>query len=78
MGMGRKKDREKQQDLQVAASQFATTPGQKFCERLNAVLNAEKFDQRVEAICRKYYKSSAGRASTTPGTDFRMLLLGYF
>ena len=28
-------------------------------ERLNRVLNAEKFYQRVEAICRKYYKSSS-------------------
>jgi transposase len=42
------------------------------------VLNAEKFDQRVEAVCRKYYKSSSGRPSLTPGTYFRMLLLGYF
>jgi transposase len=78
MGMGRKKDREKQQDLWVAASEIVTTPGHVFYERLNTVLNAEKFDQRVEAICRKYYKSSSGRPSITPGTYFRMLLLGYF
>ena len=48
-----------------------TTPGHVFYERLNTVLNAEKFDQRVEAICRKYYKSSSGRPSITPGTYFR-------
>jgi transposase len=78
MGMGRKKDREKQQGLWVAASEIAATPGHVFYERLNVVLNAEKFDQRVEAICRKYYKSSSGRPSITPGTYFRMLLLGYF
>jgi len=78
MGMGRKKDREKQADLWVAASEIATTPGHEFYERLNAVLNAEKFDQRIEAVCRKYYKSSSGRPSMTPGTYFRMLLLGYF
>jgi transposase len=78
MGMGLKKDREKQQDLWVAASEIVTTPGHVFYERLNVVLNAEKFDQRVEAICRKYYKSSSGRPSITPGTYFRMLLLGYF
>ena len=78
MGMGRKKDREKQQDLWVAASEMVTTPGHVFYERLNVVLNAENFDQRVEAICRKYYKSSSGRPSLTPGTYFRMLLLGYF
>jgi transposase len=78
MGMGRKTDREKQQDLWVAASEIVATPGHLFYERLNTVLNAEKFDQRVEAICRKYYKSSSGRPSITPGTYFRMLLLGYF
>jgi transposase len=78
MGMGRKKDREKQEDLWVAFSEIVTTPGHVFYERLNAVLNAEKFDQRIEVICRKYYKSSAGRPSITPGTYFRMLLLGYF
>jgi transposase len=49
-----------------------------FYERLNVVLEAEKFDQRIESICRKYYKSSSGRPSLTPGTYFRMLLLGYF
>jgi transposase len=78
MGMGRKKDREKQQDLWVPANEIASTPGHVFYERLNTVLNAEKFDQRVETICRKYYKSSSGRPSLTPGTYFRMLLLGYF
>jgi transposase len=78
MGMGRKKDREKQQDLWVAASEIVTTPAHAFYERLNTILNAEKFDQRVEAICRKYYKSRSGRPSMTPGTYFRMLLLGYF
>ncbi len=78
MGMGRKKDREKQQDLWVTASEIVGTPGNVFYERLNAVLNAEKFDQRVEALCRKYYKSNSGRPSMTPGTYFRMLLLGYF
>jgi transposase len=78
MGMGRRKDREKQQEFWVATSEIATTPGHVFYERLNTVLNAEKFDQRIEAICRKYYKSSSGRPSMTPGTYFRMQLLGYF
>jgi len=78
MGMGRKKGREKQQDLWVASSEIVTTPGHAFYERLNTVLNGEKFDERVEAMCRKYYKSNSGRPSLTPGTYFRMLLLGYF
>ena len=78
MGMGRKKDREKQQDLWVASREIVRAPGHVFYERLNVVLEAEKFDQRMEAVCRKYYKSSSGRPSITPGTYFRMLLLGYF
>jgi transposase len=78
MGMGRKKDRAKQETLWVAFSEMVTTPGHVFYERLNAVLNTEMFDQRIEVICRKYYKSSSGRPSMTPGTYFRMLLLGYF
>ena len=69
MGMGRKKDREKQQGLWVAASEIVATPGHVFYERLNVVLNAEKFDQRVEAMCRKYYKSSWGRPSITETTS---------
>ena len=35
-------------------------------------------DQRIETVCRKYYKSSSGRPSITPGTYFRMMLLGFF
>jgi|GEM_PF-3526638 len=60
MRMGRKKDREKHPDLWVASSEMVTTPGHASYERLNTVLNAERFDPRVEAICRKYYKSSSG------------------
>ena len=78
MGMGRKKDREQQEELWIAAAEIVTTPGHIFYERLNAVLNAEQFDRRVEAMCRKYYKSSSGRPSMPPGVYFRMLLLGYF
>lgn len=76
--MGRKKDREKQQDLWLSASEIVTTPGHVYYERVNTVLKAEKFDPLVEALCRKYYKSTSGRPSITPGTYFRMLLLGYF
>ncbi|MEP7354897.1 MAG: transposase [Acidobacteriota bacterium] len=76
--MGRKQDREKQQGLWVALEEIAITPGHVYYERLNTVLAAEQFDQRVEALCGKYYKSSSGRPSLTPGTYFRMLLVGYF
>src|ERR1700674_4384501 len=41
MGMGCKKNREKQQDLWVESSEMVTTPGHLFYERLNTILNAE-------------------------------------
>ena len=47
---------------------MVTTPGHVYYERMNTVLRAEKFDQRVETICRKYYKSNSGRPSVAPGT----------
>jgi len=78
MGMGRKKDREKQQDLWMAASEIVATPAHVYYERLNHILCVEKFDQRAEAMCRKYYKSPSGRPSIAPGTYFRMMMLGYF
>ncbi len=54
MGMGRKKNREKQQDLWLTTSEMVTTPGHAYCARVNTVLSAEKFDRRVEWLCRKY------------------------
>jgi len=75
MGMGRKKDREKQEDLWVAFSEIVTTPGHVFYERLNAVLNAEKFDQRIEVICRKYYKSSSVACTFGADNVFKRVLV---
>jgi hypothetical protein len=62
MGMGRKKDREKQQDLWVALSEMVTTPGHVFYERLNAVLNAEKGNARISVET----SGSCKTHSTTP------------
>lgn len=76
--MGRRKKREKQELLWVSAAEIVTPSGHAYYERVNTVLNAEKFDERVEALCRRYYGSSSGRPSITPGTYFRMLLIGYF
>jgi transposase len=55
------------------------TPGNAFYERLNQILDEHKFDQKVEAVCRKFYKKSPyGRPSIAPGIYFRSLLIGYF
>ena len=46
---------------------------------MNKILNEHKFDARVEALCRKFYKKSPyGRPRLAPGVYFRALLIGYF
>src|ERR1700758_41648 len=78
MAMGTRKHRERQEDLWVAHRELATAPGHPFYERLNAVLEAERFDEFVEGRCAKFYAARYGRPSLTPGIYFRSLLIGYF
>jgi transposase len=77
--MGTRKQRERQQDLWIATNEVIETPGNAFYDRLNHILDEHKFDQKVEAVCRKFYKKSPyGRPSIAPGVYFRSLLIGYF
>ena len=63
----------------IATSAIVETPGNAFYDRLNKILREHKFDARVEALCRKFYKKSPyGRPSLAPGVYFRALLIGYF
>jgi transposase len=79
MAMGTRQKRERQQDLWIASSAVVKTPGNAFYDRLNGILDEHKFDQRVEHLCRKFYKKSQyGRPSMAPGVYFRTLLIGYF
>jgi transposase len=39
---------------------------------------AHAFDEFVEAQCAPFYADKRGRPSLTPGTYFRLLLIGYF
>jgi transposase len=79
MAMGTRRKRERQQDLWIASSDVVETPGNAFYDRLNQILDAHKFDAKVEHLCRKYYrKSQYGRPSMSPGVYFRCLLIGYF
>src|SRR5712692_6902516 len=78
MAMGTRK-RERQEELWIATSEVVRTPGNAFYDRLNAILEKHKFDQRVEHLCRRFFKKSAyGRPSLAPGVYFRTLLVGYF
>jgi transposase len=77
MAMGKK--RERQQEFWIATRDVVESPRNAFYDRLNEVLGAHKFDRKVEALCRKFYKKSAyGRPSMAPGVYFRALLIGYF
>jgi transposase len=79
MAMGTRRKRERQQDLWIASSDVVETPGNAFYDRLNQILDAHKFDGKVEHLCRRYYNDSPyGRPSMAPGVYFRTLLIGYF
>src|ERR1700752_1163785 len=78
MAMGTRKQREKQEDLWIAHAELASGPGHPFYQRLNELLEAERFDEFVEGRCAKFYAEKYGRPSLTPGIYFRALLIGYF
>ncbi len=79
MAMGTRKARERQHDFWIATSAIVEPPGNAFYDRLNQILKEHKFDEKVEALCRKFYKKSPyGRPSLSPGVYFRALLIGYF
>jgi transposase len=79
MAMGTRKGRERQQDFWIATSAIVEAPGNAFYDRLNQILREHKFDEKVEILCRKFYKKSQyGRPSLAPGVYFRTLLIGYF
>jgi transposase len=67
-----------QSPLWVVTADLPKSPGHPFYTRLNALLDAHDFDRFVEKKCRRFYASTMGRPSLTPGRYFRLLLLGYF
>src|SRR6202140_2348654 len=78
MSMGTRKHRQRQEQLWVTHTELATAPGHPFYKRLSQLLDSEKFDEFCEQECAKFYADSNGRPSLTPGTYFRLLLVGYF
>jgi len=78
MAMGRRKDRARTPGLWIATNALPRTGGHPFYQRLNQVLDAHAFDEFVEAQCAPFYAGTVGRPSLTPGTYFRLLLVGYF
>ncbi|GAC1667883.1 MAG: transposase [Candidatus Dormibacteraceae bacterium] len=78
MAMGRRKDRARTPGLWIATNELPRTGGHPFYQRLNQVLDAHGFDAFVEGQCAPFYAGTVGRPSLTPGTYFRLLLIGYF
>ncbi len=78
MAMGTRRQREKQEGLWIAQQELASAPGHPFYQKLNELLEAERFDEFVENRCAKFYAAKYGRPSLTPGIYFRSLLIGYF
>jgi transposase len=78
MAMGTRKHRQRQEQLWVTHTELAAAPGHPFYKRLNELLDDEKFDEFCERECAQFYADNNGRPSLTPGTYFRLLLIGYF
>lgn len=74
----RRRPKEKQDDLWIATTDLARTPGHVFYDRLNTVLAEAKFDTTVESLCRPFYVEGKGRPSIPPSVYMRMLLVGFF
>ena len=76
MAMGRRKDRARTPGLWIATNELPGTGGHPFYQRLNQVLDAHAFDASAEAQCAPFYADGVGRPGLTPGTYFRLLLIG--
>lgn len=77
-GHGSAQDRGRTSGLWIATSDWPATGGHPFYQRLNRDLNDHAFDDFAEAQCASFYAATRGRPSLTPGTDFRLPLIGYF
>src|SRR6266851_9534122 len=78
MGMGRKEQQRRQEELWIAHTDLPRTVGHPFYEQLNRLLEGRGFDEYVEQQCARFYAAKMGRPSLVPGRYFRLLLVGYF
>lgn len=78
MAMGTREGRRRQEGFWITHDELATAPGHPFYQRLNQLLDQEKFDEFAEGECSQFYAEKNGRPSLTPGMYFRSLLIGYF
>jgi transposase len=78
MAMGRRKKRVRQEGLWTPTASLPVSASHPFYERLNQILDENKFDEYVEAICEQFYAGEVGRPGLAPGMYFRLLMVGYF
>jgi transposase len=78
MGMGTRRQRQRQERLWISHTELARGPAHPFYKRVNELLEKERFDEFVEKECAKFYAKNNGRPSLVPGIYFRLLLVGYF
>jgi len=78
MSMGRRQKH--QSPLWIAHDELTPSPGHRFYEKLNELLQEASFDRHAEALCAPYYEAAhvPGRKSVAPGIYFRMHLVGFF
>jgi transposase len=78
MAMGTRKDQEQQEEMWIPQAALPKGSSHPFYQRLNQLLEEQKFDRFVEGRCRRFYAKKRGRPSLAPGVYFRLLLIGYF
>jgi len=76
--MGKREHQQTQESLWIAHTELAAAPGHPFYQKLNELLDTERFDGFVERLCARFYAPQFGRPSLLPGIYFRSLLIGYF
>jgi len=78
MAMGRRRKRVRQEGLWTPTAALPVGASHPFYQRLNQILDENKFDEYVETICEEFYADEVGRPGLSPGIYFRLLMVGYF
>jgi transposase len=78
MAMGKRQQRQRQEELWVATAALARPASHPFYARLNRLLEECQFDEFVERLCEGFYAKTLGRPGLAPGIYFRVLMVGYF
>ena len=81
MGMGTRKQRERQDQLWITHAELVSGPDHPFYKQLNRLLDGERFDEFCERECTRFYADNYGRPSFDAGhvlpADAGGLLRGY-